>query len=101
MKKSFWGSVLFALFLMAEALAGIPIEILTTANDVTIPPSMAENGKSFIYAAFDKNSQKPGLFVSYMKPDGTFSRPFIAFNSDIRAEGIKEHFRVLLPLELS
>ncbi len=101
MIKTIWGTLLTALFFLPIFCSGYKIKVLAAAEDVTIPPSIAENGKSLVYAAVNSETKKPALFISRRQKDGSFSMPTVAFDSTIKAEGIKENFKVFLPLGLS
>ncbi|QSH40259.1 hypothetical protein P0136_00595 [Lentisphaerota bacterium ZTH] len=74
--------------------AGIDISIIETAENVSIPPSIAENGKSLVYAAFNSDKKVPALFISNQQESGSFSKPEAAFDSSIKPEGIKQNFKV-------
>ncbi|MCP3964781.1 MAG: hypothetical protein GY750_08210 [Lentisphaerae bacterium] len=72
-------------------LSGFEIKELTVPKHILIPPSISEDGKSFVYTAIDGKTDKPAIFVSYLNPDGTFSKPVTAVTSEATAKGLKKH----------
>ncbi|QSH40260.1 hypothetical protein P0136_00590 [Lentisphaerota bacterium ZTH] len=98
MKKSTVVILGFLLSLMPGLVMGSTLQILSKAKGVSIPPSIAENGDSFIYAAVDSKTKRPALFVSYKTKDGSFTTPVVAFDATIKPVGLKQHFQIFVPV---
>lgn len=74
-------------------LMGNNIHELTKSKCILIPPSIAENGRSFVYVGIDSKNNGPAIFISRLKNDGSFSPPTVAVNTRSIGEGLETYFR--------
>ncbi|QSH42415.1 hypothetical protein P0136_02885 [Lentisphaerota bacterium ZTH] len=97
MKRFSFIFLLFALLALPAVLKGNDIELFKISKDILVPPSIAENGNSYIFIAKSVLTNLPTVYVSYQKRNGKFSNPVHAFDLNTVPEGLSEHFKNFNP----
>lgn len=98
MKKYIFGLLICVLIFSPEMLMAGEIKIISGVKRFIVPPSIAENGKSFVYVAETSETSEPTVFVSTISKNGDFSRPLPVFDSSIKPKGLDASFKPFIPI---
>ncbi|QSH42398.1 hypothetical protein P0136_02970 [Lentisphaerota bacterium ZTH] len=90
--------IIFTLLIKCTFLVGYEINELSTLKQIFIPPSMSEDGKSFVYTGSSYNDKYSAIFVSHRLENDKFSVPEVAITTDHLITGINEKFQCFFPL---